>query len=106
MSEADSLAAAWDARVLSLTNKMPRRLGFIVRWLRKPSHRFIRIIAAVLFTLGGVFSLLPVLGIWMLPLGLGLLAEDLPGMKPSLEKVSRWLIKQWRKLRGGNDRAS
>jgi hypothetical protein len=106
MSETINLAAAWDARVLHLTEKLPRRLGSVVRWLREPSHRLVRVIAAILFTLGGVFSLLPVLGLWMLPLGLGLLAEDLPGMKPSLEKASRWLMKQWRKLRERNARAS
>lgn len=98
MSEAVALAAAWDARVLHLTGKMPQRLGAAMRWLLEPSHWFVRVIAAVLFILGGVFSLLPVLGLWMLPLGLGLLAEDVPGLKPSLEKAFRWLTKKWRKL--------
>ena len=98
MSEAINLAAAWDARVLHLTGKMPRRLGSAMRWLLEPSHWFVRVIAALLFILGGVFSILPVLGFWMLPLSLGLLAEDVPGMKPVLEKTFRWLIKKWRKL--------
>lgn len=77
---------------------MNNTLGSAVRWLLEPSHRFVRVIAAALFILGGILSILPVLGIWMLPLGLGLLAEDVPGMKPSLEKAFRWLTKKWRKL--------
>ena len=36
-----------------------------------------RIPLGILLVLGGIFSFLPVLGIWMLPLGLLLLALDL-----------------------------
>jgi len=98
MSQSSELAAAWDARVQYLTGKLPARLGSVVKWLREPSRLFFRAIAAALFILGGVFSILPILGFWMLPLGLGLLAEDVPGMKPPLEKVSRWLVETWRRL--------
>jgi hypothetical protein len=98
MSDAVDLASAWDTRVLHLTSKLPRRLASAVGWLREPSHRPVRVLAAALFSLGGVFSVLPVLGLWMLPLGLGLLAEDLPGMKPPLERAARWLAGQWPKL--------
>jgi len=53
-----SLAAGWLARV------------------RRPEARWIRIPLGILLVLGGIFSFLPVLGIWMLPLGLLLLALD------------------------------
>ena len=48
----------------------------ILEWLRRPSARLVRIPAGILLVLGGIFSFLPVLGIWMLPLGLLLLALD------------------------------
>jgi hypothetical protein len=35
----------------------------------------------LLLILGGLLSFLPILGIWMLPLGLLLLAEDLPVLR-------------------------
>lgn len=54
-----SLAAGWLARV------------------RRPEARWVRIPLGILLVLGGIFSFLPVLGIWMLPLGLLLLALDL-----------------------------
>jgi hypothetical protein len=98
MAQMVDLAAAWDARVLRLTSKMPRRLASVLSWLRKPAHRPIRFIAAALFILGGLFSILPILGLWMLPLGFGLLAEDVPGLKPPLERAARWLVGQWRHL--------
>ena len=65
-----------ERRLELLIRRLPARLQCIVRWLRRPSARWVRIAAAVLLMLGGVFSILPVLGLWMLPLGLVLLAED------------------------------
>ena len=61
--------------------RLQRRIpSFAANWLeriRKPEARFIRIPLGILLVLGGIFSFLPVLGIWMLPLGLLLLAVDL-----------------------------
>ena len=42
----------------------------------------IRLPVAILFILGGFLSFLPILGFWMLPLGLLLLAIDLPALRP------------------------
>jgi hypothetical protein len=39
---------------------------------------------------GGVFGFLPVLGFWMLPLGLALIALDLPPLRKHIE---RWMEK-------------
>jgi hypothetical protein len=41
----------------------------------------VRVPLAVLLILGGIFSFLPVLGLWMLPLGLLVLAIDVPVLK-------------------------
>ena len=49
----------------------------LLEWLRRPGARLIRVPLGILLMLGGVFSFLPVLGIWMLPLGLMLLALDI-----------------------------
>lgn len=62
-------------------DRLQRRVpGFAAGWLerlRRPEARLIRIPLGILLVLGGIFSFLPVLGIWMLPLGLLLLALDL-----------------------------
>lgn len=44
----------------------------------------VRVPVAGMFMLGGVFSFLPVLGIWMLPLGLMLLAVDVGLIRPTV----------------------
>jgi len=49
--------------------------------LRRDSWFPIRFPIALLLVCGGLLSFLPVLGIWMLPLGLLLLAVDLPVLR-------------------------
>lgn len=61
-----------------LQHWLPRAGGRVVEFLRRPGARLIRIPLGILLIFGGVLSFLPVLGIWMLPLGLLLLAIDLP----------------------------
>lgn len=93
-------AEDWDARVARLTGKLPERVRDAVAWLRDPSRRLLRIGAAALLILGGVFSILPILGIWMLPLGLALLCEDIPGLKVPMERAARWMVRTWHRVSG------
>jgi hypothetical protein len=69
------------ARLNRQFDRLQRRIpDFAARPLeriRRPEARWIRIPLGLLLMLGGIFSFLPVLGIWMLPLGLLLLALDL-----------------------------
>ena len=92
---------AWDARVAHLLTKLPDRVRFGVEWLREPSRRPLRLGAAVLLILGGFLSVLPVFGLWMLPLGLALMSDDIPWLKVTLEKLSRGIERLWARVRGG-----
>jgi hypothetical protein len=38
---------------------------------------------------------LPILGLWMLPLGLLLLAVDMPSLRPPLARALRWIERKW-----------
>ena len=67
--------------------RLPAACARCSRYRRQPQSRMVRVPAAVLLTFGGVFSILPVLGIWMLPLGLLLLAVDLPALRPPLARM-------------------
>jgi len=75
------MATKSHARLNRQFDRLQRRIpDFAARMLeriRRPEARWIRIPLGLLFVLGGIFSFLPVLGIWMLPLGLLLLALDL-----------------------------
>lgn len=75
--------------------RLPDSIARSSRYLRQPQARMVRVPAAVLLTLGGVFSILPVLGIWMLPLGLLLLAVDMPALRPPLVRILDWVERKW-----------
>lgn len=78
--------------------------------LRSNRWFLIRLPLAVILIAGGLVSFLPVLGLWMLPLGLLLLAVDLPFLRGPISaflirsrrvirrRRSRW--RQWRQRRG------
>lgn len=66
-----------------------------LRWLREPSSRWVRVPAGLLLIIGGMFSILPVLGLWMLPLGLLLLAQDLPFMRRPVRRALLWTERRW-----------
>jgi putative transmembrane protein PGPGW len=46
--------------------------------LRRPKLRLVRIPIGVLLILGGLVGFLPLVGFWMVPLGLAVLAIDFP----------------------------
>ncbi|GBQ35884.1 hypothetical protein HLH34_09665 [Gluconacetobacter azotocaptans] len=80
-----------ERRVELLIRRLPAGLQPAVRWLRQPVARWVRIPAGILLIAGSVFFLLPVFGLWMLPLGVLLLAEDLPPVRRLTGRLLRWI---------------
>jgi hypothetical protein len=80
-----------DWRLEGLINRLPSWLGAAVRALRQPSGRWFRIPAGLLLIIGGVLAFLPILGVWMIPLGLALLAEDMPMLRSWRSKILDWV---------------
>ena len=78
-----------ERRIERLIDRLPGRPRMMIHWLRRPSLRWVRVVAGVLFIAGSFLSILPIFGIWMLPLGLILLAEDIPAAKSSTSPLSR-----------------
>lgn len=78
----------------------------LLEWLRRPASKVIRIPIGVLLILGGIFSFLPILGLWMLPLGLLLLALDVaflrtPVSAAILRGTRKWTT--WRRSRRADE---
>src|SRR6476659_5417792 len=78
-----------DPRVDQLIARLPPRLNAAVRWLRRPASAWMRRATAMLLICGGLLGFLPILGLWMLPLGLLLLAEDC--RRSSLQQLVFWI---------------
>ncbi|HEY1783846.1 MAG TPA: hypothetical protein VGG79_26040 [Roseiarcus sp.] len=80
-----------ERRLRRLLRRLPRRMQAVTRWLRKPASRWARIPAGVLLIFGGCLAILPVFGLWMLPLGLMLLADDIPPLRRFRDRALDWL---------------
>ncbi len=68
----------------------------IIEPLLENGMRWVRVPVSLLLIAGGVFSFLPVLGVWMLPLGFLLLAVDIPPLRPA---VASGAIRARRRIR-------
>jgi hypothetical protein len=105
MKEMDRMAAA-DARLdrqfARISRQVPASRGFL-DWVRKPRMHLIRIPLALLLLVGGIFSFLPILGLWMLPLGLLVLAVDIPPLRrpvgDTIVRLQRFIANTQRRLR-------
>src|SRR4051794_36908410 len=82
-----------------INRRVPARVAQAIRWLPRPSSFPVRLIVALLLILGGIFSFLPVLGIWMLPLGLLFIAQDAPFLQKPLAAALGWTEAKWKWLK-------
>lgn len=86
---------------------LPPRAARCVAWLHSPQAMWVRIPVGLLCILASAFWFLPVIGIEWLPIGLLLLAQDLPFMRKPVGLLMLFLLAQverlqawWRKRRG------
>ena len=67
-----------------------------------PASRLARIVIGVVLIIGGVLGFLPILGFWMIPLGLMILSIDIPGVRRWRRKMTvrlgGWLKQKYPKL--------
>ncbi|MCX7645715.1 MAG: tryptophan synthase subunit beta [Rhodobacteraceae bacterium] len=84
----------------------------LVPQLRGPMHAilrgrlsYVRIPLGLLLIAGGSVGFLPVLGFWMIPLGLLVLAIDIPFLRPwvsaAVVRARRWLRRRRARGNGG-----
>ncbi|WP_099182078.1 hypothetical protein [Gluconobacter frateurii] len=81
----------YEAQMQALIRKLPEWMQKTLSWLRKPERKWVRIPAGILFMLGGCMAFLPVLGVWMVPVGILLLSEDIPFFRRLMEKALNWI---------------
>ena len=94
----------FDEEMDRLQDHMPDWAGRKFDRLRQPEAIWVRVPAGIALTGGGVFGFLPVLGFWMLPIGLALLAYDVWPMQPPLARMLRFAnrkIEERKERKGG-----
>ncbi|WP_174873165.1 hypothetical protein [Enterovirga aerilata] len=83
-----------------LQRHVPGWLGRVVGRVRHPSSRWWRIPLGLAFIVSSLFWFLPVVGIEFLPLGLLLIAQDVPFLRGPVGRSALWLeLKAARLLR-------
>lgn len=82
-----------------LEEEVPDRVARAIRWLRSPRSRRVRLPLGIFLILCSFFSFLPVLGIELLPLGLMLVAQDVPFLRRPVARGMLWLERKWEECR-------
>jgi len=87
MSRKDELSCEFDR----LQGHLPEWAARLLQKVRAPGAIWVRILLALVLIAGGFVGFLPILGFWMLPLGLALLAFDLPFMRPAMTRLLSYI---------------
>ncbi len=58
-----------------------KSISFLGKRIPLPTNIILRVGLGLLCIVGGLFSFLPILGVWMLPLGLMILSIDFPPIR-------------------------
>ena len=82
-----------------LERESPDRVARMIRWLRDPDSRWVRLPLGLALIAGGVFGFLPILGFEFIPLGLLLIAQDVPFLQKPVGSATIWLECKWVELR-------
>lgn len=82
-----------------LEEEAPDWLSKFIAWVRDPKSRWVRIPLGLLFIAASFFWFLPVLGVEFFPIGLLLIAQDIPFMRRPVGKFLLWLEAKWRNLK-------
>lgn len=93
--EHDGLETAFDR----LERHVPGRVRRAIAWLRRPQARIVRLPLGIVCILGSFLWFLPVLGLWFLPLGLLLIAQDVPFLRRPVGKMTHYLLDRWKQIR-------
>jgi hypothetical protein len=69
---------------MSLWDRLIAAMRRAVRWGDRRVPRGLRSVVGILFVLAGAVGFLPIVGFWMLPAGLALIALDIPPLRRRL----------------------
>jgi hypothetical protein len=86
---------------------LPGSAARVLRRLRGPDARHVRVPAGILLVTGGLLSFLPILGLWMLPLGVLLMAQDVSVLRRPTGRALIWGERKliaWKRRRRGPTR--
>ena len=84
-----------DEELDRLQARLPHKVSRFMQKVRSPEVAPYRIPAGIALTAGGIVGFLPILGFWMIPLGLIVMAKDIPPLQPVLVRFLDWVERKW-----------
>lgn len=75
---------------MAMSGGMAHKIRFANRHFHLPQSRPTRIGIGILLVAGGLVGFLPILGFWMIPLGLLVLSVDLPPVRRARRRLTVW----------------
>jgi len=82
-----------------LARELPDGMARFLARLRSPAAVWVRVPLGLIFVVCAMFWFLPVVGIELLPLGLLLLAQDVPCLRKPVGHFIVFAVKQWRRIK-------
>lgn len=82
---------------------MPRTIKIGSKSFTLPDHAPTRIAIGVLLVLCGILGFLPLLGFWMIPLGIIILSYDIPRVRLFRQRVMAWWRNRKDEAKPGSD---
>ena len=97
----------FDRQLAAMTRRSPM-LGRFAAVIQGRPGILVRLPLGLLLIAGGFLAILPVFGLWMIPLGLVILAIDLPALRPFVSATiirlrRKWAVWQHKGRTGGRD---
>ena len=77
-------------------------LNFAGRTIPLPKSKPLRMGLGITLCIGGLAGFLPILGFWMLPLGLAVLSVDVPWIHRRYERLQDWWERRQARKRQGS----
>lgn len=91
--------AALNRAYADLEQELPPRLARGLQWLRDPAYRWVRIPLALILIGLSFLWFLPVVGIELLPVGVLLIAQDVPFLRGPVGRLTIRAVRGWRWLK-------
>ena len=82
-----------------LRQRLPAGVRPVLAWLHSPRSQLVRIPLGALFILASFIWFLPVVGLEFFPIGLLLIAQDVPFLRRPAGEMTHWLLDQFERLR-------
>ena len=70
------------------------KIRFGGKHVHLPASRWVRIALGTLFVLGGLVGFLPIVGFWMVPVGLIILSVDVPAVRRLKRRLEVWWMRR------------